>query len=456
MATHILNKLTSNKLVQNVGWMGAAEIMARVSRLFTAVVLARVLTPVEFGIIAIAMTTYDFIVVATRNGAGAKIIQASDEELQDVCNTVNRVNWVISCGLFVLQCLIAYPVAMFYGEENIAYLIMALACIYLIQPIVMVRVYLIQRSNKLKYTGLAFGCGITIDNIASAILALSGFGVWSVVYPKILVAVLWVIFHLYIHPWKSTGGINKKYFKEIVHFAKNVLGTEFLKVYRNNVDRLLIGHFLGLEILGVYYFAVNAALGITLSLISAFNTAFYPHLCSLQREKDTFYPRYIKALKMIAFGSILLIGSQSVLTQFYVPLVFGEQWIDSIPLVMIMVLSAIPRPLAEVTGQMFRAISKPQVEFKWNIIFSCVFTVSIYIGLQQDIMGMAYAVLITHMVMIPIYVVWASIFYLPDNRKNNSLMTSFNGFSNVCLNTIDRFGGETIIYLSSIMLYQSL
>jgi len=404
MASNIINKIAGNKLLQNVGWMGVAEVMARVSRLLTAVVLARILTPVEFGIIAIAMTTYDFLMVVTKNGAGAKIIQAADGELQDVCNTVNRVNWVISSGLFVLQCLIAFPVAIFYGEQEIAYLIMMLACVYLIQPIVMVRVYLIQRSNKLKYTGLAFGFGVTIDNIVSAILALSGFGVWSVVYPKILVAVLWVVFHLYIQPWKATDGVHKKHFKEIVDFSKNVLGTEFLKIYRSNIDRLLIGHFLGLEILGIYYFAVNAALGITLSLMSAFNTAFYPYLCSLQRQKDTFYTRYIRSLKLICIGSIVLIGTQGFLTQYYVPLVFGEQWIDSIPLVMIMVLSAIPRPLAEVTGQMFRAIGKPQIELNWNMIFSAIFTVAICIGLRKDIIDMAYAVFIVHMVMIPIYV----------------------------------------------------
>lgn len=390
--------------LSNISYLIASEATIRITRLVTAVVLARVLSPHEFGVIAIAMTLQEIVHTLTRNGIGAKIIQTNTRQLNAVCNTVYRLNWQICLILFAIQCAVAHPLAHFYHDEDIFLLVLVLAIPYLIYPWSMIQVYLIQRENRLNITAMANGTQVSIDNLCCAVLALSGFGIWSVIIPKIIVAPLWVIYYRYVQPWRPDGKKCPKTQKEVLSFSWNVLGAEICATSRRHIDRLLIGYFLGLDILGIYYFAVNAGLGLTLSISSAFNTAFYPHLCHVKNNKIAFQQAFKKGLLIIIASSFILFGSQAFLATWYVPLIFGEKWQHAIPLLMILTLSGILRPAADTCAQMLRAINKPFIDFKWNLLFTFCLSLSIYISLlSNSIDNVAYAILYTHSLLIPIY-----------------------------------------------------
>ena len=391
-------------LLGNISYLIASEATIRTTRLVTAVVLARMLSSHEFGVIAIAMTLQEIVHTLTRNGIGAKIIQTNTPQLNAVCNTVYRLNWQICLILFAIQCAIAHPLAHFYHYEDLFLLVLVLAIPYLIYPWAMVQVYLIQRENRLNITALANGTQVSIDNLCCAVLALSGFGIWSVIIPKIIVAPLWVIYYRYVQPWRPDRKKYPEFKKDILSFSGHVLGAEICATSRRHIDRLLIGYFLGLDILGIYYFAVNAGLGLTLSISSAFNTAFYPHLCQVKNNKIAFQQAFKKGLLIIIAVSLLLFGSQAFLATWYVPLIFGEKWQHAIPLLMILTLSGILRPAADACAQMLRAINKPFIDFKWNLLFTVCLSLSIYLSLLSNtIDNVAYAIFYTHSLLIPIY-----------------------------------------------------
>jgi PST family polysaccharide transporter len=399
--------------------MGLSEIFVRVTRLVSAVILARYLSPEQFGIVAIAMTTQELLVVFNRNGIGAKIIQTPINKLAGVTHTIYRLNWQINLTLFLLQCLVAEPVARFYDDPELAYLIYALAVPYLIYPFSLVQVYLIQRENRLKVTALATGVQVSIDNIFSAILAFSGFGVWAIILPKLVVAPLWVIFHRALHPWRPSRTVKRQHRGEIFRYSRNILGSEVVKAVRQNIDRLLIGHFLGMEILGLYYFAVNNGLGIGLSLVNSFNTAFFPHLCAIRNHPNRFRRDYLKGLTLITLASILVLGAQSLAAPWYVPIIFGEQWLPAVPVLIIIALSGIPRPLAEAAAQMLRAIDQPQVEFQWNLLLTLTVSYGIFIALNDGVLAVATYIMFAHLLIIPIYVICSYLFNLKRELQGN-------------------------------------
>jgi PST family polysaccharide transporter len=99
---------------------------------------------------------------------------------------------------------------------------------------------------------------------------------------------------------------------------------------------------------------------------------------------------------------------QSSLAPFYVPLVFGEKWIEAIPVLMLICLSAIPRPFGQAASQLMIAIGRPDIDFRWNVIFTFMFTLSIFFGVQWQAIGVAIAVLAIHAIALPGYTFWAS------------------------------------------------
>ena len=93
-------KTSDTVFIRNLGWLGASEIFVRITRLITAVVLARVMDPLMFGLAALVLTINELIRVFNRNGIGAKIVQCSDTELPDITNTASRLNFIFCISLF--------------------------------------------------------------------------------------------------------------------------------------------------------------------------------------------------------------------------------------------------------------------------------------------------------------------------------------------------------------------
>lgn len=398
---------TPDRLLRNMGWMGLSELMSRASRLVTAVVLARSLGVSDYGVVAIAVTTAELVNVLTRNGIGARIVLATDEQLDAVCNQAYRLNRRFCLCLCLLQCALAWPVAQFYGAPELAPLIAVLALSYLIYPYAMVQVYRAQRANRMRLTGLATGSQVTLDNLICAALAWQGFGLWSVVLPKLAVAPLWVILFRQAEPWRpNTGFATLAVGNDMLGFSGQILLTEIIKTLRNNLDKLLIGRILGLEALGLYYFAVNAGMGLSLSLVTAFNTAVYPHLCILRSSARDFWRGYRRSLRLVGTTCVLILGCQCAAAPWYVPLVFGAQWEASIPLLMVLVLSAIPRPLAETAGQMLRAANLTGLDLRWNIALTLLYCAGILLAMPYGLYAVALATLTVHLIAIPLYLSW--------------------------------------------------
>ncbi len=386
--------------------------MARVSRLLTAIVLARFLTLEEFGIAALALTVHELVKVFNENGIGAKIIQVPKEQLEAVCNTAYRLNWIVCSGLFIGQCLLAFPIAWLYQQQDLAWMIMLLALVYLLMPLALVQAFLIQRKNRLKVTALVAGTQVTIDNLLTALLAVFGLGAWAVVLPKLLVAPVWVIGTQKYQCWKFNPSSGYAHWREILHFGKHVLGVELLKTLRLNLDNLIIGRFLGIEALGIYFFARNAGLGISLSLTRAFNIALFPHLCEVQADRQLLREKFLHALRIIAWTLVPLILVQSLFAPWYVPVVFGEKWLPAIPVLVLLCLSAIPRPFGEGASEVMRVLNRPQIDFYWGVAFSLLFVAGILVSLPWGIVGVAVSILLVHLLALPAYTVWVTRRYL--------------------------------------------
>jgi teichuronic acid exporter len=117
---------------------------------------------------------------------------------------------------------------------------------------------------------------------------------------------------------------------------------------------------------------------------------------------------YYSALKIITLIIFPLVILQSSLAYWYVPIVFGRQWIVAIPVLVLICLSAIPRPFADAASQLLVAVGKPNLDLYWNLAFTTVFALSLLIGVHWQVIGVAAAVLIVHMLFLPVFTIWTN------------------------------------------------
>lgn len=401
--------IPKDRFIRNMGWMGVGEVGIRVSRLLATVILARLLTPKDYGLAAIVLMTNEFVRVFTRNGIGDKIVQADAEELSEVCQTAWTLNWVIGVSLCLVQIAASFVIGRVYNDSGLILPIILVSFSYLIYPLAMVQTALIRRENKLKFFSLTYLVSVVTDNLLTGLLALLGWGMWAIVLPKLLVAPVWVAMMLQFEPWRPARTFTLKRWSHVISFGSRILGVELLNTFRESVDYLLIGRMIGLQALGVYYFAFNAGLGLSISVISALSISLYSDFCDVRSVPAQLSQRFHKNLFTIAKVIVPLVFLQCSLAPFYVPIIFGQKWVDdgAIPILILICISALSRPFAVAASMLFRAVGLPQTDLNWNIGFTIALTIAIVVGTNWGILGVAVAVASVHLTLQPIYVLMA-------------------------------------------------
>ncbi len=389
-----LKQLLSDQFLRNSGWLGAGELLNRISRLVTTVVLARMFTTADYGSLAVISLTFSFgNIFVLRGGIGSKIIQAEEEDIEAICQTAYWLNWILCICVFIAQLLLAWPLSLFYKNSDLILPIMTVSLIYLTLPHFMVQGALIRRANKLKLTALTQASLNIVTNIFNAGLAFLGWGVWSAVWGMLISYTIQIFLHWRLNSWRPPNRFTIEKWREVMRFGLNILGVSLLEKLRLNLDYMIVGGFLGVDALGLYYFAFNAGIGISSNVINVFTSSIFPYLCVVNDNLSELKKRFISSLKKTAVVIIPLLLIQSSLAPFYVPIIFGEKWISAVPILVIICLSALPLAIYNPTKQLLNAVDKTQLSFYWNIIFTLLFGSVLLLVVKQGIMAVALSVL---------------------------------------------------------------
>lgn len=408
----LINKLKnslSNRFLRNVGWLGGSELINRIFRLGTTVTLARVFSTEDYGLMAVIYTIFDLVTVFIfKGGIGAKIIQAEENQVATIANTSYWLNWIICIILFFVQCLVAWPIAQFYNNNQLILPICAMSLMYLIYPFFLIHCALIERENRLKIIAMCTAGQSIVGNIFTIIFALLNMGIWAIVTPMLMALPVWFIFSWKNHNWRPPKSFSLENWRMIVNYGKNLVGVELLTKLRLNLDYLIVGKFLGVEQLGIYYFAFNAGSGITNNIVNSLMSALFPHLCDVRGDRQNLKERYFKSLKTISLTVIPVVMLQSSLSPFYVPIIFGEKWVKAIPILILICLSVIPMTFKHAASLLLNSIDQTHISLYFDLIYTIIFALAIFISVQQGILAVAITVLAINLLFSLIFSIYSS------------------------------------------------
>ncbi|BAY84266.1 probable polysaccharide biosynthesis protein [Calothrix parasitica NIES-267] len=407
LTTNKLKQIFSDKYIRNVAWLGGAGLANLVFRLGTAVILARILGLEDYRFISIIYTGFEFANVLTlRSGIKAKIIQADQKDFQTICNTSYWLNWILCGSIFIIQCLAAYPIAEFYEKKQLVLPICVAAVAYLMFPLYIVNLAVIERENRLKITAFCSATQLLIGSIISIILALLGMGFWSIVWAIVLTTPVWIIITWKNHSWRPPKTFSLKKWHKIAGFGGSLFGINLLRSFRVNIDYLIIGRFLGIEALGIYYFAFIAGLGISVNVINTFKSALFPYLCEVKDNKNLLRKRFFSSLKKTCIITFPLIILQASLTPFYVPIIFGQKWTSAIPIIILFCLSVLPLVIDSFIYQLLNAVGKPHISLSWSIIKTVILTILALFVVKSGILAMAMLVTTYQFITVTGFSIW--------------------------------------------------
>ena len=138
-----------------------------------------------------------------------------------MCQTAYGLNWAIAIGMFILQFIIAFPIAHFYHDSRLIAPICVLAFNTLITPIYLIQAALVYRESQFQILALCNVSQAFLGNLAAIVMAQMGYGLWAFVVPSIIATPVWWFIVCRSQPWHFQGKINVARWPEMLIFAKN-------------------------------------------------------------------------------------------------------------------------------------------------------------------------------------------------------------------------------------------
>lgn len=368
-----------DKTRESVKWSLSLQIVQKIVFFGGSIILARLLTPKDFGLAAMAVTLDIIVQITSSMGINSAVIHFQDhtEERLDAAFWLYLVSMaVITC----LQIFLAPLIAEFYKAPIMTDIVRVSAIAMFISSLGSVQKTVLVKNLEFKKTSIIETFTGILRSICYIVLALMGFGVWSFIYPKVIVAIVYLASIWNVSSWRPKFRFNFKYWLEMFKYGQNILMSDVIDYIMNNSSYILIGNLVGSELLGIYTFAYDKSMMMVNTIAySAMNISF-PAFSKLQDHKDKLKTAYFKTVKFISLISIPYSVGQIVLGQEYITKIFGEKWSSSVLIFQMLLVYSILRAISLCGTSILSSVGKPHIVLRWNLIFSSVFILSLYTG----------------------------------------------------------------------------
>lgn len=366
MHTHSIPTLTHR--ATHASFWSALEISTRYGlQLVVLTVLARLLTPSDFGLMAMLLVFTSFAALLVEGGLGSALIQKQFTSANDE-TSVFLVNLVMACVLAGLLWLLAPAIAGFYGQPRLTAMLHVLLWLLPLGAVATVPNALL--SQRLSFRKRA--AAELVSSLGSALLALwlawSGFGVWSLVWQVLAGAGLRALLLWWISGWRPRGRFERAAFSGLFRFGGYLLLANALNVTTLRLQSLLIGRLFDARILGFYSMAQDTQQAPAQFISSLLNRVGLPMFAAVvdQPAKLTGALRLALRLSMFVFAPCMI--CIAVLAKPLVLLVYGPQWLPTAPMLSILALATVFWPLHLLNLAAITALGRSGIVFKLEII----------------------------------------------------------------------------------------
>lgn len=379
-----------DKTIKGTGWSILSQVVRLVIRFGIVAVLARLLTPDDFGLLAMATVFTSLLLVLNELGIPSAIIQRKDISNIQLSSSF----WLnLGEGLFVsiVFAAIAPLIALFYSEERLLPIIIVLSPMFFIASFGMIQYGLLSKRMNFKSLAIAEITAAGFAGVIAVVLAYAGTGVWSLVFQTLTGAFILSILFWLLCDWHPSMAFKWRETKEILNYGLFLTGFQFVNYFNRNLDNLLIGRFLGAEALGFYDIAYRILLFPLQNISAVVGRVMFPALSIIQEDLAKVRGAYIAANRYIAAITFPICTLILITAPQFTRVILGNQWERSIFVIQVLAIVALIQSITYTVGWLYLSQGKTKILFLWGIITAIVYASAFAVGLLWDIEGVAVA-----------------------------------------------------------------
>lgn len=328
MATELRGKIN-----KSIKWTVLVTLFNTTIQPIYRILLALLLLPTEYGYIAVITLLVSFAELLNNVGVGEAIIQRDNIDRQDL-STLFFFNLFITIFISVLVFLSAPFIHNFYEMEHLTIIIRTVTLIVFINGVTSIFKFYMHKNFLFKETSIIRIIKVTLEVVISLILILIGYSIWGYIFAVIISNTVSGTL-LIVLAYKKTDLILSFYFSlnkliRFLHFGIFVSMKKILTFFSQRIDEIIIGGTLSSDILGVYYLAKNLLLQIQSLISTSFNQVLLPTFSKIKNDKVRLKKLYLNIISVLLFVGLPLFILIILTAEYFVPLIFGNEWLGSV------------------------------------------------------------------------------------------------------------------------------
>jgi len=387
------------RAISGLKWSAISQIGRLGTQLLTTVILAHLLPPSDFGLVAMAMVVIGFVGVFKDLGSSAAVIQWKNPS-DALFSTIFWINAGFGAVATVVLFFLAPLVGLFYHEPRVVDIIKVLSISFLISGPGILHQALLERALSFNSLARLEITSLIIGAMAGIGLAFGNAGVWSLVFQTLVTVSMTTLLLWLSNSWRPKFLFHLNEVKDVSSFSLNLTGFSIFNYFARNADYLLIGLYLGAQDLGYYTFAYRILLFPLQSISAVISRVLYPVLSGVQDDNKRFASAYLKITGSIAFVTFPLMAGVWALAEPVTLALFGEQWRPVIILIIILAPVGLIQSIGTTVGLIYQAKGRTDLMFRWGIGAGTLTIIAFMIGLNWGISGVAIAYAITSFILL--------------------------------------------------------
>jgi len=374
-----------DQLHKGVKWTGISTLMITAIQIIQFGLLGKLMSISEFGLVGMITTIVVFAQILLDLGFGSAVIQ-KEEVSARVLSSLFWINVVVGVGLFMLLFLFSPLIATYFHRGELIELIRILAVMFLIAPVGQQCQYLLQKDLRFNLLG-AIEVGTTfISFLTLVILILTISPIYAFVISQVVLNSLKGILYFicYQKKWRPSFVFDLSECKEYMAFGAFQLASRLVNRMGSNLDVILIGRFMGAEALGIYNLAYQIVTIPVLKINPIITRVAFPVFSKSHQNQVLLTDGFLHMTKLLSLVSFPILMGLTAVSNVFILTIFGQKWLDAVPIVQIMAVVGILRVLMNPNGSVILAKGKANIAFYWDAGVLILYGVSLWLAVMTD------------------------------------------------------------------------
>ncbi len=399
----------SKKTTRGIGWNYLTFGVRKLLNLIAISILAHLLSPENFGLVALATLTMDYLSILSDLGLGAAIIQRKDS-IDESANIAFILNFIAGIFLTILTYLIAPLAADFFRDQQVIPVLRWLGLTFVIASLGSIHNVLLQRNLDFKKRIIP-DVGNSVSKAAvSIVFALTGFGVWALVIGQLVGTAVGAVLLWIVQPWRPRFQWNTGIARELLKYGLSIMGMHAVTIWEDSFDYLAIGRIYNSTLLGIYSIAYRLPQMMVINILWVMTAVIFPAFSSIQDDREAMKKLFLSIMRYVEIIVTPICIGLFIAADPIIRVAFGEQWVEAIPVLRALSLYALVISIGYHVGDIYKAVGRPDILLKLAIPILIIRTTALWIGAQYSILGVSIGHVIASLIALVIQMTVASRF----------------------------------------------